>query len=87
MPSSTIELQYSTSRQFTKGKTKTMVIKRNQNKSVKKFKKVTIKKLKKNKTYYIRARVQSQYKSQYNEKILYGYWSRVEKVKMKTKKK
>ena len=81
MPQSPIELQYSTSKKFTKGKTKTKVIKRAKNKSVKKFKKVTIKNLKKNKTYYIRARV----KSEYNGQTFYSKWSKVQKVKMKKK--
>ena len=81
MPQSPIELQYSTSKKFTKGKTKTKVIKRAKNTSVKKFKKVTIKNLKKNKTYYIRARV----KSEYNGQTFYSKWSKVQKVKMKKK--
>ena len=81
MPQSPIELQYSTSKKFTKGKTKTKVIKRSKNTSVKKFKKVTIKNLKKNKTYYIRARV----KTQYNGQTFYSKWSKVQKVKMKKK--
>lgn len=88
IPSSTIEIQYTTSRPyFFEGRTKTMVVKRTKNKSVKRFKKVTIKKLKKNKTYYIRARVKIQYQSQYNDKPLYSYWSKVKKVEMKKKKK
>ena len=82
MPQSPIELQYSTSKKFTKGKTKTKVIKRSKNTSVKKFKKVTIKNLKKNKTYYIRARV----KTQYNGQTFYSKWSKVTKVNMKEKK-
>ena len=81
MPQSPIELQYSTSKKFAKGKTKIKVIKRAKNKSVKKFKKVTIKNLKKNKTYYIRARV----KSEYNGQTFYSKWSKVQKVKMKKK--
>ncbi|MBO4996718.1 MAG: hypothetical protein J6D02_01825 [Lachnospira sp.] len=81
MSQSPIELQYSTSKKFIKGKTKTKVIKRVKNTSVKKFKKVTIKKLKKNKTYYIRARV----KSEYNGQTFCSKWSKVQKVKMKKK--
>ncbi|MBO4996719.1 MAG: hypothetical protein J6D02_01830 [Lachnospira sp.] len=83
IPQSLIVLEYSTSKNFAYNKTKTKIVKRTKNTSVKKYKKITIKKLKKNKTYYIRARI----KSECNGQTFLGKWSKVQKVKMKEKKK
>ncbi len=67
------EVQYSTSKKFTKKTTKTVTIKKA------KTKKTTIKKLKKGKKYYVKVRA---YKTVSGKKI-YGAWSAVKSVKVK----
>lgn len=67
------QIQYSTSSRFTKKKTKTVTV--NSLKSTSK----TVKKLKSNKTYYVRVRT---YKVVANQKV-YSDWSAVKKVKTK----
>ena len=67
------EIQYSTSKKFTKKTTKTVKIKSA------KTKKTTIKKLSKGKKYYVRVRA---YKI-VNKKPVYGAWSSVKSVKVK----
>ncbi|MBR6567515.1 MAG: fibronectin type III domain-containing protein [Clostridia bacterium] len=67
------EVQYSTSKKFTKKTTKTVVIKKS------KTKKTTIKKLSKGKKYYVKVRA---YKTVSGKKI-YGAWSSVKNVKVK----
>ncbi len=67
------EVQYSTSKKFTKKTTKTVTIKKA------KTKKTTIKKLKKGKKYYVKVRA---YKTVSGKK-LYGAWSSVKNVKVK----
>ena len=67
------EVQYSTSKKFTKKTTKTVTIKKA------KTKKTTIKKLKKGKKYYVKVRA---YKTVDGKKI-YGAWSTVKNVKVK----
>lgn len=70
---SEIEIQYSTNKKFKKAKTKTIRVSS-------KTTKVTLKKLKKGKTYYVRARV----KLAFNEKyICYSSWSDYEKIEIK----
>lgn len=66
------EIQYSTSKKFKAGKTKT----RRTNKT-----KYTITKLKNKKTYYIRVRA---YRYQFGERV-YGKWSKVKRLKIKKK--
>ncbi len=67
------EVQYSTSKKFTKKATKTVTIKKS------KTKKTTIKKLTKGKKYYVRVRT---YKT-VNGKKIYSAWSSVKNVKVK----
>lgn len=66
------EVQYSTSKKFTKKTTKTVTAKKS-------AKKTTIKKLKKGKKYYVRVRT---YKT-VNGKKVYSSWSAVKNVKVK----
>ena len=66
------EVQYSTSKKFTKKTTKTVKVKKSS-------KKTTIKKLKKGKKYYVRVRT---YKT-VNGKKIYSGWSTVKNVKVK----
>ena len=66
------EVQYSTSKKFTKKTTKTVKVKKSS-------KKTTIKKLKKGKKYYVRIRT---YKTVDGKKI-YSDWSKVKSVKVK----
>lgn len=68
------EVSYSTSKKFTKKTTKTKTIKNN------KTLKLTIKKLKAKKKYYVRVRA-FKYDS-YGKKI-YGKWSQIKKIKVK----
>ena len=67
------EVQYSTSKKFTKKTTKTVTIKKA------KTKKTTIKKLSKGKKYYVKVRA---YKT-VSGKNIYGAWSSVKNVKVK----
>ena len=67
------EVQYSTSKKFTKKTTKTVTIKKA------KTKKTTIKKLKKSKKYYVKVRA---YKT-VSGKNIYGAWSAVKNIKVK----
>lgn len=67
------EVQYSTSKKFTKKTTKTVVIKKS------KTKKTTVKKLSKGKKYYVKVRA---YKTVSGKK-LYGAWSSAKYVKVK----
>ena len=66
------EVQYSTSKKFTKKTTKTVKVKKSS-------KKTTVKKLKKGKKYYVRIRT---YKTVDGKKI-YSDWSKVKSVKVK----
>jgi len=66
------EVQYSTSKKFTKKTTKTVKVKKSS-------KKTTVKKLKKGKKYYVRIRT---YKT-VNGKKIYSDWSKVKNVKVK----
>lgn len=66
------QVSYSTSKKFKKAKTKTKVLKR-------KAASATIKKLKSNKTYYVRVRAFNKDGS----KKLYGAWSKTVKIKIK----
>lgn len=68
------EVQYSTSKKFTKKTTKTVTVKGKKSKSK------TISKLKSKKTYYVRVRA---YKNQGDGERFYGKWSSVKTVKVK----
>ena len=73
------QLQYSTSKKFTKKTTKTVTIKKES------VKKKVIKKLKAKKTYYVRIRTATKIKNPTTEKNVtkYGVWSGVKRFKAK----
>lgn len=72
------QVQYSTKKSFKKTATKSVIVKGSSKK------KVTIKKLKAGKTYYVRVRTYRNIKNIYGETVrVYGKWSKVVRVKAK----
>lgn len=71
------QVQYSTSKKFTKKKTKTVTVKGSKNTSK------TIKRLKGKKKYYVRVRAYNKAKVNGKTKTAYGSWSKVRNVKPK----
>ena len=73
------QVQYSTSKKFTKKTTKSVTIKGNKSKSPSK----TIKSLKAKKTYYVRVRTYKNVKFNGKTVKVYSGWSKVKSVKTK----
>ncbi len=73
------QIQYSTSKKFTKKTTKAVTVKGNKAKKPSK----TIKKLKSKKTYYVRVRTYKTVKVNGKAKKVYSSWSKVKSVKIK----
>lgn len=73
------QVQYSTSKKFSKSKTKTVTIKGNKSKKPSK----TIKKLKSKKKYYVRVRAYKKVKVNGKPKTYTGSWSKVKSITVK----